>query len=34
MIENNIDPQLHILSLHLDDCHMKDEELAILLQAI
>jgi hypothetical protein len=34
MIEENIDPFMHILSLHLDDCNMKDEEFAVILRAI
>lgn len=34
MIQNNVEEQNHLLSIHLDDCSMKDEEFAVILDAI
>lgn len=34
MIKNNVEACDHLLSIHLDDCSMKDEEFATILDSI
>lgn len=34
MIQANMEPQNHLLSIHLDDCNMKDAEFSLILDAI
>lgn len=34
MIRSNVEAQNHLLSIHLDDCNMKDEEFSVILDAI
>ena len=34
MIQENTDPKLHLLSIHLDDCRMRDADMAALLSGI
>ena len=34
MIQENTDPQQHLLSIHLDECRMRDGDMAALLSGI